>query len=164
MQKKCIMGWFFAGSFLAIASFSFMGCQSHEGSKEQMENAIDSFATHYYNWHFAEALKYCTPTSERWLRYMASNVHEEDIDLLRSKEEDATIEINDIDFHDDEVTATARITISNFLQMDTIGQAAHLIEQATFPLQLEMQQGKWKVNLDAARMANLPQNGKRSRD
>ena len=148
MQKKHTMGWVVAIFLSITAPFSFMGCQSHEGSKEQLENDLDSFATHYYNWHFAEALKYCTPASERWLRYMASNVHEADIDLLRNKAEDADIEIGDIDFHDDEVTATAHITVSNFLQMDTIGQAAHLIEQATFPLQLEMQQGKWKVNLD----------------
>lgn len=163
MQKKRILGWLIATSFIALAPSSFMGCQSHEGSKEQLENDLDSFVTHYYNWHFAEASKYCTPASERWLRYMASNVHEADIELLRNKAEDASIEINGIDFHDDEVTATAHITVSNFLQMDTIGQAAHLIEQATFPLQLEMQQGKWKVNLDA-RMASLRQNGKRSHD
>lgn len=147
MQKKRITRWLVALFFFIATPFFFIGCQTHEGSKEQLENDIDSFAIHYYNWHFTEALKYCTPTSERWLRYLASNVHEADIELLRNKEEDATIEINDIDFHDDEVTATAHVTVSNFLQMDTIGQAAHLIEQATFPLQLEMLQGKWKVNI-----------------
>mgnify|MGYP007000016486 CR=1 FL=1 len=66
------------------------------------EADVDSFANNYFNWHFPKAVKYCTQESERWLRYAASNVNETDVELLRQKPEDASIEITDIDFGDDE--------------------------------------------------------------
>lgn len=133
------------------------GCQNHEGSKEQLTTDVDSFATLYFNWRFPDALKYCTPESEQWIRYAASNVHQADVERLRNKGEDATVGIDDIQLGDDETTAVASITVRNFLQMDTIGQEAHLVEQASFQLSLEKDQGKWKI-----RMANLPRSGTRS--
>ena len=132
----------------AILALASVGCQPHEGSEKQLKEDIDSFATYYYNWHFEKALKYCTPESEKWLRFAASNVHQADIDLLHTKNEDATIEIGDIDFLDDEVSANVQITVSNFLQMDTIGTEAHHVSQATFLLPMVIQGGKWKVKLD----------------
>ncbi len=90
-------------------------------------------------------MKYCTQSSEPWLRYAASNVHEADVELLRNKAEDATIEINDIDFGDDEASATVSITVHNFLQMDSIGQEAHLVEEADFHLPMCMEKGVWKI-------------------
>ena len=120
----------------------------HEGSEKQLKEDIDSFATYYYNWHFEQAVKYCTPESEKWLRFAASNVHPADIDLLHAKKEDATIEIQDIDFLDDEVSANVNITVSNFLQMDTIGTEAHHVSQATFQLPMTIHNGKWKVKLE----------------
>ena len=107
---------------------SLMSCQQHEGSEEQLKADIDSFATYYYNWHFEKAARFCTPESKVWLRYAASNVHQADIELLKAKNEDAQIEIGDIDFNEDEVTATVNLEITNFLQMDTIGKEARLIK------------------------------------
>lgn len=137
-----------ACTFFALA---IVGCQPHEGSEEQLKEDVDSFATYYYNWHFEKALRYCTPESEKWLRYAASNVHQADIDLLHAKKEDASIEIEDIDFLDDEVSANVSVTVSNFLQMDTIGTEAHHVSQATFQLPMVMHNGKWKIKL-----ASLP--------
>ena len=74
------------------------------GDEDQLENDIDSFATYYFNWQFPKTLKYCTQSSEPWLRYAASNVHQADVDLLRTKLRLPTIEINDIDFSDDGAT------------------------------------------------------------
>ena len=110
-------------------------------------------------WHFPKTLKYCTRSSEPWLRYAASNVHKADVERLRAKEEDAIVEINDITFGDDGVSATASITVRNFLQMDSIGQEAHLVDEAEFQLPMSMENNAWKI-----RMVNLPRSGKRSRD
>ena len=156
------MGSILSAAILAgifIASSTLSGCQPHEGSEEQLKADIDSFATYYYNWQFPKAIKFCTASSEPWLKYAASNVHEADVELLRNKEADATVEINDIDFGDDEVSAIADITVRNFLQMDSIGKEAHLVEEADFLLPMCMEEGVWKV-----RMASLPQSGKKNHD
>lgn len=134
---------------LGIAMATLQGCQPHEGSESQLKEDVDSFATYYYNWHFEKAMKYCTPSSEVWLKYASSNVHPADVDLLRAKQEDATIELGDIDFHDDEVSATVSIKVSNFLVMDSIGKAAKLQNEATFQLPMVIHEGKWKVDLKA---------------
>ena len=133
---------------LATSLVAMTGCQPHEGSEDQLKADVDSFATLYYNWHFPKAVKYCTPASERWLRYAASNVHPADIELLRQKPEDATIEITDVNFGDDEVSAVVTLTVSNFLQMDTIGQEAHLIPLSEVQLPMQLHGDKWKVKLD----------------
>lgn len=144
------MGSILSSAILAsifVASSTLAGCQPHEGSEEQLKEDIDSFATYYYNWHFEKASRYCTPESEKWLRFEASNVHQADINLLNNKMEDATIDINDINFHDDEVTADIHLDVSNFLQMDTLGTEAHLVSKASFVIPMAIQEGKWKVAL-----------------
>ena len=154
-------------SFQTILGLSFMGmttmalstCQHHEGSEDQLIEYADSFATLYYNWHFEQALKYCTSESEKWLIYAASNVHQADIDSLRAKEEDATIEHGDILYYDNDTTATIDITAKNFLQMDSIGQVAHLVYEANFTIPMVLRHGKWMV-----RMGSLPRSEKQSHD
>ena len=158
-MKKSILGMGIAVAALATSLYGLTGCQSHKGDDNQLEADVDSFATYYFNWHFPKTLKYCTRSSEPWLRYAASNVHKADVERLRAKEEDATVEINDITFGDDGVSATASITVRNFLQMDSIGEEAHLVEEADFQLPMCMENGVWKV-----RMASLPQSGKRNHD
>ena len=136
--KKC-------GSLFGF--LSLMSCQPHEGSEEQLKADVDSFATYYYNWHFEKAARFCTPESKVWLRYAASNVHPADIELLKAKNEDAHIEIGDIDFKEDEVSATVNLEITNFLQMDTIGKEARLINKSKLTLPMTIHNGKWKVEL-----------------
>ncbi len=143
----------------AACIFAYEGCQSHEGDEKQLTEDADSFATYYYNWHFDKAVKYCTPESEQWLRYMASNVHQPDINLLRSKKEDATIEIQDISYDDDGTSATVSLNVANFLQMDTIGKVAHLVRKATFSLPMVLHDGRWKIRMD-----NLLRSEKQSHD
>ncbi len=148
MFKKPTMSIFGIVLLIMTGIYALTGCQPHEGSEDQLKADADSFATYYYNWHFPKAIKYCTPESERWLRFAASNVHEADITQLQQKAEDATIEIKELDFADNETSAVVTLLIHNFLQMDTIGQEAHLVEQTSISLPMEIHQGIWKVKLD----------------
>lgn len=148
MITKSIFRLYSSIAFTIASIYAFSSCQEHEGSEDQLKADVDSFAIHYYNWHFPRAIKYCTPESVKWLQYAASNVHDADIELLQKKPNDATIEISDIDYGDDEVTATITLSVENFLQMDTIGQEAHLVTNAEFHLPMVLHQGKWKVKLD----------------
>ena len=148
MKTKSIIGLFIAITSFTTGLVAVTGCHPHKGSEDQLRADVDSFATLYYNWHFPKAAKYCTPESERWLRYAASNVHEGDIEQLRKKTEDATFEITNVNFSDDEVSAVVTLMVKNFLQMDTIGQEAHLIPRAEFQLPMELHGDNWKVKLE----------------
>lgn len=121
---------------------------------------MDSFAFYYFNWQFQKASRFVTDSSQVWLRYAASQVHEADIKILRDKE-DATIEIEEMDIASND-EPTARITVRDFLRMDTIGTEGHLVKKACFILYLEEapeEKVRWKV-----RMEGLPQSEKRNRD
>ena len=57
------------------------------------------------------------------------------------------------------VTATVKITVKNFLQMDTIGTSCHMINEGSFTLQAIYINRNWKI-----RMEGLPQNEKQNHD
>ena len=124
-----------------------------------METCVDSFATHYFNYQFEDALRFCTPESERWLVYAASNVHQADIDILKKLSQGAEIEIQDIDIEAGDTTATVRIVVRNFLRMDTIGTQGHMTKEATFVLPATYMDKHWKI-----RMEGLLRSERKSRD
>ncbi|MCH4147264.1 MAG: hypothetical protein LKG25_03675 [Prevotella sp.] len=124
-----------------------------------MKENVDSFAVHYFNWQFKESLPYCTAESGKWLRYAASQVHQPDIDILRTKSEGAGYELGDITYHDDDTTANIIINVKNYLCMDTIGKAGRLTEKATFSIPLVYRGEKWKI-----KMEGLPRSEKQSHD
>ena len=78
MIRKTISCMAIAVAAILTSVYTLTGCQSHQGDENQLENDIDSFATYYFNWQFPKTLKYCTQSSESWLRYAASNVHQAD--------------------------------------------------------------------------------------
>ncbi len=127
----------------------FIACSSrHHGDESQLKDTVDSFATAYFNWHYKESLPFCTRESEPWLRYAASNVHQEDVDILRTKEEGASHEITEITYSNNGSTAHARIIVKNFLQMDTIGTAGHIVRAAQIEIPLILHNGKWLVRME----------------
>lgn len=141
------MGRLAVGTFLACCTaLGFSACM-HRGSESQLKEDVDSFAVHYYNWHFEKAAAYCTPESEKWLRFAATNVRPADIDSLRAKAVDAEVEVNDVNFDDNDSTALAILHVKDFLQMDSIGQAARPHKEATFRIPLVFRGEKWLVNL-----------------
>ena len=105
MMKKSMIGLCIAVACMTASIFSLSGCEPHEGSEDQLKADVDRLPT-IISTGISKAVKYCTQESERWLRYAASNVNETDVELLRQKPEDASIEITDIDFGDDETSAT----------------------------------------------------------
>ncbi len=144
-RLHCLMGVLSVCLALVLAS-----CGGH--ASRQLKREVDSFAVNYFNWQYHKALHYVTPESEKWIRYAASQVHQADIDLLRQKERPATCEIRDIDIDDNDSLAVAHVTIHDFLRMDTIGEAATLINAADYDIPLRYLNDKegWMVDLKGA--------------
>lgn len=153
--KSLASGWLMMVTIIALSSCRHVAF----GAESDVEATVDSFACDYFNWYFEEAARHCTPESERWLRYAASNVHQADIDLLTHQEESAQHEILEINMDENDTTATAHLTVRNYLHMDTIGTKGHFVNQADFVLNLVRRNGRWLV-----RMGGLPRSGKRNRD
>lgn len=132
--------------FLTIVNL--ISC-SRSDTDSQLKAVVDSFATHYYNWQFKQALPYCTPESESWLRFAATNVQQSDVDILRAQDEGASYQINDIKFGLGDSTAIVSLTVSHYLRMDTVGNAGQFVNKADFQLPVVCRNGRWMVHLTA---------------
>jgi hypothetical protein len=131
---------------------------SRDGSEDQLQETVDSFAVSYLNYDFNTARRFCTDDSEKWLQFAASNVLQEDVDILRQQEEPATVDVDEWDYTSDS-TASVHVCVHNYLRMDSIGKAGRMTDEGRYVLNAVLHQGKWLI-----RMADLPRSGKRSHD
>jgi len=147
------------GLFLLILTAVFSCKNTHHTKTAHIEEVTDSFATNYFNALYEQAARFATPESERYLRFAASQIGQEDIDLLNQQEEPATIEIQNVEIEDGDTTATVSLNVMNYLCMDTIGKAGHMVENGEFKIMLVFKNKQWRV-----RMEGLPQNEKMNHD
>ena len=132
--------------YALVAALPCVSCDwGRDGDEDQLREDVDSFAVHYFNWRYADAVAYCTGESLPWLQFAASNVHQENVDSLRAMESGAECEIADVSYTSDS-TAIVRLRLSNVLVADTIGSVSHLRSTAEAEVPLVFR-GKWKVHL-----------------
>lgn len=147
-------------SFLYIAVAAIMistACKSGRTSTDDIAASVDSFAVNYFNWHFAQAAKFCTTDSFRWLQFAASQVDTVDIKALRNKKTQLTVEVNDIDINKEETEAQVSISVSNYMAMGKYGMEPKEISHDDFCLNVVRTVGGWKVRMEA-----LPQSEKQN--
>lgn len=142
-----IKNTFFA-IMLIIVMLNFVSC-NHPGSEDSLTENADSFSCHYFNWQYQKALRYVTPESEKWLRFEASQVHQIDVDMLKSMDEGAACEIGEVTYLNDDSLATVKVDVKNYLEKDTIGAASHIVEKTTFVLNMVYKNDKWLVKLNS---------------
>lgn len=116
-------------------------------NEEQLRDTASAFAQTYFNWQFNDALTHCTPSSQRWISYVASQVKQDDVDKLRSAEQGASSEIKEINYQEGDSVASVVMKVENFLSMDSIGTVGHFVKSATYTLQLVQLNKQWKVRL-----------------
>ena len=97
-----------------------------------------AWADAYFNCDFVEAAKHATPESEKWLRFAASNIVEDDLQLLR----DNPVEIDE----DADVNRS-------------VDEPKEQADEGTFLVNVVKRNGQWAV-----RMEGLPRSGKQSPD
>ena len=149
---------------LSSTSMMLLSCGSDK--KEQVNDVAEAFAKEYFNWHYCEAMPYVTAESSEQMKFLASNVTEDDVQLLRSMESGAEIKIEDCNIADGDSVAYVNVTIDNFCHADTIGRAASLHESANATLMLKHRDDKWQVVVsnDWPKMAFPQQSGKQDHD
>lgn len=118
----------------------------HEGSESQLKETVDSFAEAYFNWQFPRAVPYCTQESRRWLSYAASQVNEYDVDSLRAMDRGAEHEISDIHYDNDSM-AIVNIAVHHYMSMDSLGQAARLVDEGLYRVPVVYKGERWLVEL-----------------
>ena len=132
-----------------------------DGSSSQQEKAgraATAFAEAYFNYDYARARDLTTTESARWISFAASNVTKEDIDVLNSRSEGATVTLTDCQQLNDTVYE-ALLAVDNYMAADSIGHPGVFHDGGIFRLKVVLRNGNWQV-----RMEGLPRNEMRSRD
>lgn len=147
-SMKTTTATFFRLPVLLALALALAACDwGRDGDEDQLKADVDSFAVHYFNWRYADALPYCTDESRPWLQFAASNVRQQDVDSLRAMESGTSCEVSDIDYTSDS-TALATVRVDNLLVADTLDRPAHRVYGATVRIPLVFR-GKWRVHLSA---------------
>lgn len=134
-----------AGLLIVPVIMTVTSC-SWNSDDEEIETNACQFTEYYFNCVYGDAIKMCTPESEKWLRYAASNISQEDINLLNSQKDDATCKSTDINMENDS-TAEVTIKVKNFLMMDSIGVPPRIKDSALYSIVMKKRNGQWKVHL-----------------
>lgn len=129
-----------------IIILSAYSCKERE-TVEIIHERVDSFAVKYFNWQYPQCVKYVTPESKKFLEMLSTNVTENNVEMLRSFAEDATIYIDDIMLIDDN-NAKASVTIHNYLAADSIGRDIKLHEEGSAELKLVRKAEAWYVDME----------------
>lgn len=137
----------FLGIFAFFCIISNLSC--HEKREltddEIINNVADSFSTNYFTWHFDRAMRFSNDDMKHYLSFIASNVHEADINLLLSTSAIPSINVKEINMNGDTM-ATVIIDLKDVILMDTLGEEAHLRPNAQRKLTLKKGSDKdWKV-------------------
>ena len=65
-------------TLLASAALLLAACGPSE-REEEAEQTVLRFAETYFGCHYKEAAQLCTPSSEKWIRFVATNVTDSDL-------------------------------------------------------------------------------------
>lgn len=121
-------------------------CQRISNSND-ITIVADSFATNFYNWRLEKALKYCTAESKTQISFLASNISEEDIELINQRNEDASIEITNTEMLEGGIKARISMKIYNSFKMKDINSDVQLNKERDVTINLIKTNEGWKVDL-----------------
>ena len=122
--------------------------QKIDGSSEQLTETVDSFAYHYFNYHLKQASRFCTEDSQKWLEFLASNIVQGDVDLLREQENEAEISHDEILLQDTDSIKIIRMTVRNHLMKDSIGKVGRMVKKSVYDIQAVKHRGKWFIRME----------------
>lgn len=124
--------------------------------EEQAAEAATNFAASYFNYRLDKAAACSTPEAKAQICYLATNLTEEDIAMLRNKNTVATCEVDGITFANDSC-AEATCLIKDCYIKDTIGTKGQVFDKRHYSILIVRSGGKWLV-----RKVSPLQNGKPS--
>lgn len=111
-----------------------------------VETCAKSFGQNYFNLRLQQASGLCTDRSYKWIEFYASNISQDDVDVLNAQTDSALCDIDDIDIDGD--SARVKMTVRNFLLCDSIGRPGRMCKQGKCRLTLRKERETWKVDLD----------------
>ncbi len=114
--------------------------------QKQAEKAAVNFSKAMYGLDFDEAKKYCTPDAFKILSFIASNVKEEDIKMMKDAG-DVEVTVIESLVNPGDSTATVNLKISNYIQLNMMSGKSFIEKEKEEKVDLVKVNDKWLVDL-----------------
>lgn len=147
--------------FIVPICFSTVLSCKHATNKSELKaisETADNFVEHYFNFDLIATRNLCTKESTKWLSFLASNITQEDINILKEQDKAATYVTLSVKNTSD-TTAIAIYKVMDFLMIDTLGHPGVITDEAFYKVNLVKRDGRWLV-----KMEGLPRSEKQSHD
>lgn len=125
---------------LIILQFMLVSCNRE--IEKGIRKTTEKYLSNRFSCHFNEAFSYCSPSMESQLKWIASNICQDDIKLIRNAEEGLEIDIDNVDVIGD--TAIVLCSVGNALLSDSI-DGKHAIGQRNVIITLVRTDDNWRV-------------------
>lgn len=122
---------------------------------ETIKSVAEDFSDSYFNYRFDKAMKYCTNDEKKAISYIATNITEDDIRMLRDKEDAATCETGDITLVNDSC-ADVECTVNDYYAKSIIGKAGEIRQKSEYTLRLVRENNRWLVRKVAPLQSGRP--------
>jgi hypothetical protein len=130
--------------FLLLFILFFVACS--QTPQRQAEKAAVSFSKAMYSLNLDEAKKYCTPDASKILSFIASNVKEEDLNILKDAK-DLEVSVIESTMDPGDSTATVNLKISNYIQLNMMSGKSSIEKEKEEKVDLVKVNNKWLVDL-----------------
>ncbi|MGI6242594.1 MAG: hypothetical protein ACOYJK_03525 [Prevotella sp.] len=147
INTKFVRVFLLSPFLLAMSCVLLYSCRPD--NEKQLTETARAFSDSYFNWQYFNSINYCTSDSKLWLSYMASQVDEQDVNALRARKENASVEVEDVELLRGDSTAMVKVKVRNYLNMDTIGIKDRVVDKAVFIIPMRRDGDAWKVHLTA---------------
>lgn len=142
---------------LSIFSFICLSCQQ-QTPQNQIEQAAVDFCEAFYNFNYPVAEEWSTPSSLSYLSFLASNVRQTHLDLLKTRgAAKVSVISSEIDANSEEATVVCQI--KNTFVINPVEGKIEYMSSLQDTLQFVRENNKWLVRKDIPQ-----QNGKQSHD
>ena len=137
---------------LLMGCMCLSSCKSKEDKEIEARNdsirmCAQAFADSFFNMRYRAAVEYCTPRSRNVIKFIASNVSQDDLATVAQDRNGASVAIQSLKVNKAADAAEVRCRVSNFLNWDSIGVDGRLTSR-NITLQVVKSNNKWKVDLE----------------
>lgn len=144
----------FAITFTFIIAVIQISCLGDK-TENEIRNISKEFADNYFNFQYANAAQLCTPESEKWLRYVASNITNDDVKIINANQHSTKTKITNARKENDSIW-TVVLSVSNAFVIDSIGKVGIIKSDEEYKFEVRMRDGRWLVNLNKVPEPNKP--------
>ena len=141
----------------SVLIFTCLSCQQQTPQTQIEQTAID-FCEAFYNFNYPVAKEWSTPSSQSYLSFLASNVRQTHLDLLKTRGA-AKVSVISSEIDANSEKATVVYQIKNTFVINPVEGKIEYMSSLQDTLQLVRENNKWLVRKDIPQ-----QNGKQSHD